>query len=261
MESFNNLPKKEPIFSFFTSLPMETQLQIIQESPTFIRLNKNLYNEQATFRDNYCDEVISKQEVLNHIKQYPDSLIIYGLDNDQFYISMYYKKEASNNYDVVKVIYRIATDNIDVGNLTLNNVNITNDINVFYKKHKMIVFDAKTVLDIVRARTNCNINGIPITFTKKYVDDIRDINLNSTTLKTTLFTAAIIDAYMKTTYRTLEGKINEFINTNKIEELLFNGDTPVNQKMYNNLINKLNNDTNNYYNGIMGKLNNQNITS
>lgn len=236
-------------YVFFNNLPKEIQLQIIQESPTFVQLKQSINSEKPA-----CDLSISKQELQTYIDTLPNSFIIYGLNDNEFRITMFYKKEASNNYDVVKNLYMVLEDKIESTMDVSKNSDLQRDIKHIYDKYNMIFFDVNTVYGVVNARVNCNnVNSI-VNYVKKYVEDIKNIKVKYESNMYKLFNLAIIESYMESTHKTLERKIIKFIHANDVNTILFNNNKPINQSAYDNMIITLNTNINNYYDDIMGLL-------
>ena len=192
-----------PVVSF-NNLPRELQLEILQESPTFIRLNKNMntsMDSKQLFQSSYCDIEISKNEIIKYASISPPAMIIYGISKQFYEINMFYKKK-DDSYDMIQYLYTLLDNNIEVGQLVLNNVNIINYVDKMYNTYDIIWLDVNTVYDIVYVRKNCNVNDIPMKYTKKYIDDIFNFNIDGNE-KYYLFTKIIVSSYMESTYITL----------------------------------------------------------
>lgn len=237
----------------FNNLPREVQVEILKESPTFIRLNKDFLSEKRLFSTTYCDLDISKQEVLSYIAMSPDVIIMYGMNNKFFEITILYKKVNSANYDMSKYLFGVLESKIEVADLVNNNVNIADKIKKMYEKYETVFFDANTVYDIISLRTNCNNNNIPLNYTKKYINNIMNLTIEGNE-KYYLYNKAIISSYMESTYRTLQGKIIKFLNADMVDNIYFDLDMPVDQKLYDNLVSELEDDITTNYNEIMDVL-------
>lgn len=251
MELTNN----DKLFTF-NSLPNEIQLQILKESPSFLRLNKNINTEKKLFSENYCDLDISKNELDKLLRHYPSTIVIFGVNNVSFTMYYFVKETNKKSYRLTESTYYIQYNDkfynsVTTSGRTKHEVDIAEKINEIYNKYDFILFDAKTVYIIISNRTNCTNEK---TYTLTYMDDITHFIMEDNNISY-LLNRIFIENYFECSYNLFVKHRISYLYTVESSGIYFNDYTPRDDEQYDNFIKRLDNDIIGYHGKIINIMN------
>ena len=171
----------------FGTLPIDTQLEILQYNPSFRKLSNlyNLYSNDIYYNRNCKD--ISKGEILNYIINYkPKEFIIFNDEHDNYYIDYYTILTNGLTLQYQVIIYGIYYD--EYGQkfyILVNDDLMTIDIDWMIDRYTAkeeynpkLYVDPKTAYDISQTRTTCK--SINLIYNKDFLQYYLDSILQQT---------------------------------------------------------------------------------
>ena len=165
--------------SYFSSLPFETRVEILQHYPYFQSLSKTYNHEKQTFYNVHCNQAIGKNELLRYLVTQPYKFIMYGEINQEYYIYIF-TKSWIGGYSVQQYkIYLNEKDNEYQVNLDVLHSSYIKDIidQVDYIYNNFIVqLDIQSMEHILYHRS-CEI--IKPGYTKSYLKNYLKQYLNN----------------------------------------------------------------------------------
>lgn len=165
----------------FNSLPKELQIRLLNTSPLFPRINKNIYESgEQSFRDTYCNLPISTNEFRKYVaRKDVDSFATFVVNDLIVDVNIFYKIE--DYYDVRQ--YSLLQDNIDVGEYSLihdggmQRIYDVEDILEEILNEEHIYYDVKSVNQII-AKRGYDITNNNDVIVRKGCNNSKDYTLN-----------------------------------------------------------------------------------